>query len=222
MATYMVRFGRSGLPAMIRALCLIAGLAGCATVAPPDAAELGDIEAGRKVLVLLRVAASIAGEPHEPFAHRLVDDNIGIGIGSFETGGRPQRVEQVRFLSAESRARGWTYLSAPPGAIYLAFLPPRRADLYTYLDMFDAAPLWRVDLPQGSRSVYAGTLVVEGEGGSFTFGGKYIKAFSHMEVRDERGEAETLLRRHLPGARPAETRLMQRHEGPVILTTPPR
>ncbi len=48
-----------------------------------------------------------------------------------------------------------------------------------------------------------------------------MKAFSHMEVHDEREEADTLLRRHLPGADPVETRLMQRHEGPIILTTPP-
>lgn len=195
-------------------------LGGCTITAPPERSELSAIDAGEKTLLLFRVAVSVEGEAHEPFSGSLVDDNIGIALGTFETGGRVRRIEPMRFFSEDSRAQGWTYLSVPPGTLYLAFLPPRRTDLFTYLAMFENAQLWRIDVPERSKLVYAGALAVDGDGGFLLFGGQYLKNFKRMEVRDEREEALALADRHVSGLGPIETVLMQRHDGPIILTTP--
>lgn len=200
-------------------LLAVMALGGCATVAPPDAGELSEIEAGRKVLLLLRLVPRAGGEMLEPFAQNLAADNMGIGVGSFETGGQVEQVESIRFFSEESRAQGWTWLTAPPGTLYLSFLPPRRTDAFTYARMFKEAPLWRVTPGSGSRIVYAGTMVIDGDATSFTFGGRYLKNYKNMEVRDERDAARALIDRHMPGAGPMETILMQQHKGPIILTT---
>ena len=201
-------------------LIAVAILGGCATTAPPGRSELSEIDAGEMALLLLRVAASIEGEAYEPFSGSLVDDNIGIALGTFETGGRVQRIEPMRFFSEDSRAQGWAYLSVPPGTLYLAFLPPRRTNLFTYLAMFESAQLWRIDVSERSKILYAGTLAIDGDGGFLLFGGTYLKNFKRIEVRDEREEAQALANRHVPRLGPIEIALMQRHDGPIILTTP--
>lgn len=213
-------FMRIGLIRLSLLLLATAALGGCATVAAPDAGELGEIETGRKALLLLRLVPRADGEMLEPFAQRLTADNMGIGVGSFETGGQVEQVESIRFFSEESRAQGWAWLTVPPGTLYLSFLPPRRTDAFTYAGMFKQAPLWRVTPGSGSGIVYAGTMVIDGDATSFTFGGRYLKNYRNMEVRDERDAARALIDRHMPGAGPMETILMQQHKGPIILTTP--
>ena len=198
-------------------------LGGCtSTPAPPGKSELSAIDAGEMTLLLLRVDASIEGEAHEPFSSSLADDNIGIGLGTFETGGHAKPSGPWRFLSEDSRAQGWAYmyLSVSPGTLYLAFLPPRRTDIFTYRAMFEGARLWRIDVPEKSKLVYVGTLAVDGESDFYLFGGKSLNHFKRMEIRDEREAAQALADRHVPGLGPIKTALMQRHDGPIILTTP--
>lgn len=196
-------------------------LGGCtSTPAPPGKSELSAIDTGEMTLLLLRVAASIEGEAHEPFSGSLADDNIGIGLGTFETGGRAKPSGPWRFFSEDSRAQGWTYLSVPHGTLYFAFLPPRRTNTFDYIDMFESAPLWRIDVPEKSKLVYVGTLAVDGESDFYLFGGKSLNHFKRMEIRDEREAAQALADRHVPGLGPIKTALMQRHDGPIILTTP--
>ena len=209
-------------PLLFLLLLLTAGfLGGCATTAPPAESDLSAIDAGEKVLLLLRVATSADGQAQEPFSGSLADDNVGIGLGTFDTGGTPRQVEFVRFFSEESRAQGWTYMLVQPSTIYLAFLPFRQTDAFTYLDMFKSAQPWRVDLPTNSKLVYAGTLAIEGEGVYYLGGGgKKLRSFTRMEVRDEREEAQAIANHNVPGLGPIETVLMQRHDGPIILTTP--
>ncbi len=196
-------------------------LGGCtSTPAPPGKSELSAIDTGEMTLLLLRVAASIKGEAHEPFSAALADDNIGIGLGTFETGGQAKPSGPWRFFSEDSRAQGWTYLSVPPGILYFAFLPPRRTHIIDYIAMFESAPLWRIDVPEKSKLVYVGTLAVDGESDFYLFGGKSLNHFKRMEIRDEREAAQALADRHVPGLGPIKTALMQRHDGPIILTTP--
>ncbi len=176
---------------------------------------------GGRMLVLLRVATrSSTGESIEPFAHSLVDDNIGFAVGSFETGGKVKRIEDMRFLSQESRAEGWFYFVLPRGAHYLALLPPRRINLFTYLEMFNDAKKWRLNVPATEAMVYAGSLHIESDIELLFFGGKYIKNLLRMEVRDETKIAKDLVRQFVPGVSEVETSLMAAHEGPIILMTP--
>jgi hypothetical protein len=198
----------------------IAALSGCASTAPLEHSDLSAIKSGEQTLLLFRIDASIEGKPHEPFSGSLVDDNIGMALGTFETGGTLQRIERVRFFSDETRARGWTYLTVPRGTLYLAFLPPRRTDLFSYLAMFEHAQLWRIDVPEQSKIVYAGTLVVDGDSGFLLFGGEYLANFRKMDVRDERADAKILVSEYGPDLGPMETAVMQRHDGPILFTTP--
>ena len=106
----------------------------------------------------------------------------------------------------------------PSGTLYLAFHPYhkiRRRD-----PTFKRAQLWRIDVTERSKILYAGTLVIDAEVGVLLFGKRYLKKFLHMEVRDEREEAQALVDRHVQDLGPIKTVLMQRHVGPIILTTP--
>ena len=202
-------------------VCSLLALSGCARTMPPMSSEITAAQQGGRMLVLLRVAPrSSTGESIEPFAHSLVDDNIGFAVGSFETGGKVRRIEDMRFLSEGSRAAGWLYFVLPRGAHYLAFLPPRRTNIFSYMRMFDHAKKWRLNVPATDAIVYAGSLIIEGDTESLLFGGKYLKNLLRMEVRDETKIAKDLVRQFVPGVSEVETSLMAAHEGPIILMTP--
>ena len=201
-------------------LCVLV-VSGCASTAPPTSSEVIAAQRAGQILVLLRVVTkSSTGESIAPFANSLVDDNIGVAIGSFETGGKVRRIEDMRFLSEKSRADGWFFALVPKGTHYFAFLPSRRTNIFRYIAMFNRTKLWRVDVPAMATVVYAGSLIIEGDTESLLFGGKYMKNLDRMEVRDETIIAKTLIQRFVPDASGLKTALMVVHEGPIILTTP--
>ena len=202
-------------------LCCVFAVSGCAQTAPPTSGEVAAAQQGGQMLVLLRVVTkSSTGDSIKPFANSFVDDNIGVAVGSFETGGKVRRIEDMRFLSDESRADGRFFAVLPPGTNYFSFLPPRRTNIFSYLEMFNHAKLWRIDVPKAKAMVYGGSLFVEGDAGSLLFGSKYIKNLRRMEVRDETVIAKNLVQRFMPGISGIKTTLMVAHEGPIILTTP--
>ena len=183
---------------------------------PPERSELSAIDAGKMTLLLLRVIVSIEGEEHPAFFLGSVTvHNIYVGLGTFETGGQPRGVAS-RFFSEDSLAQGWTYLYVPPGSQYLAFHAVGGGAA-----QFERMQRWRVDVPDGSKLVYAGTMAVDGAGISrWLPQAPLLRNFSRMEVRDERGEAQALADRYVPGLGPIQTALMQSHDGPIILRTP--
>ena len=63
-------------------------LSACAVTKPPSDQAVAEVRADDKTILLFRVAVSLDGKPHEPFAGSLADDNVGVAIGTFETGGR--------------------------------------------------------------------------------------------------------------------------------------
>lgn len=207
--------------AAVLLICFALMASGCAATAPPTGSEVTAARQSGQSLVLLRVAPrSSSGAPVDPFANALVDDNVGVAVGSFETGGRVRRIEDMRFLSEASRADGWFFAIVPPGTQYFAFLPPRRTNIFSYLAMFDHAQLWRIDAPVASSMVYGGSLIVDVDVGSLLFGGEYIETLRYAEVRDETDIAKNLVQQFVPGISGVKTALMVAHEGPVILTTP--
>ena len=215
----MRRTNRTIFAGLLTCFALLAS--GCAVTAPLTSGEVSAAQQGGQTIVLLRLATrSSAGSPVEPFANSLADDNVGVAVGSFETGGKVRRIEGMRFLSDGSRANGWFFAVVPPGTHYFAFLPPRRTNIFSYLAMFDYAQPWRIDAPVAGAMVYGGSLIIDVEVGSLLFGGEYIKTLRYVEVRDETDIAKNLVQQFVPGTSEIKTALMTAHEGPIILTTP--
>jgi len=206
-------------------LALAAWLAGCASVNPPTQTELDAVAAGRRAIVLLRVQCTIDGLPYEPFSHGLGEDNVGFGLGGFATGGEP-RALVPRFLSEASRRAGWTYFVLRPGVYYLAVRPPQRSDWRAYERSLLTGPRWRIDVPEGAKAVYVGTLHLSGEADLLLFGGRIMRSVrgDAALVEDERELASGLLAEEFPALGEAKAVLMQRwHEGePIIIRTPGR
>ena len=191
-------------------------LAACAGVSPPSTSELSEVQAGQKVLVLFRVVGEDPdGKPLRAFKEGLVDDSVGLALGSPETGGVPKgRIERVRYLSPESRDLGWTYLLLDPGTYYLAVQPPRWGNLFTYLDSFKAATRWIMEIPPDAPLVYAGTLELYGIAApGLVFGNKIFVAFDKQvsRVRDEERLAADLGAKHFADLGPVTTILMEPH-----------
>jgi hypothetical protein len=203
-------------------LAAVPSILACASTDLPTEAERTAIGAGDKAIVLLKVECTVDQQSCEPFGSSLVDDNISFGLGTFETGGEPKRQEGQRFLSSESRRAGWTYFVLPHGTYYLAAYPPRRTDALTYQRSLAHAPRWRMDLPVGSRLIYAGTLRLNGHGDWLLFGGRAMRTIRGAEVRveDDREAALDLLREHFPEWGEMKALPLERQEGPVILHSP--
>lgn len=187
----------------------------CATTELPSKTELADIEASRNTIVLVRIVVEGPdGKPIRPFANSLVDDNLGLAVGDFESGGVPTgRLERVRFLSNESRDQGWTYLVLQSGTYYLALQAARREHLSSYIARFAHAPRWFLDIPADVPIVYAGSLYLSGKREWLILGGDVVEHIdaTHAEVRDERALALELTAKHLRGLGPSKTTLMERH-----------
>jgi len=175
--------------------------------------------------VLLRVQCTIDGQPYGPFSFSLGADNVGFGLGSFDSAGQPRAVG-LRFLSEASRRAGWTYFVLRPGVYYLAVRPPQRGSLRAYDEALLTGPRWRIDVPEGAKAVYVGTLHLTGEADFLLFGGRIMRSVrgDAALVEDERELASGLLAEEFPALGEAKTVLMQRwHEGePIIIRTPGR
>jgi hypothetical protein len=212
----------------LKARCLLVlavWLAGCASVNPPTQAELAAVSAGRQAIILLRVQCMIGGRPYEPFSYGLGEDNVGFGLGTFDTGGEP-RATGLRFPSQESRRAGWIYFVLRPGVYYLAVRPPQRGSLRAYDEALLTGPRWRIDVPAHAKAVYVGTLRLTGEADPLLFGDRIMRSIDgdSATVEDERDFAVALLAREFPAAGEPETVLMRRwRKGePIIIRTPGR
>ncbi len=208
-------------------IIFLINLIGCVSTGLPTSAERMEIKEGEKAIVLLRVELTIEDQqPYEPFGYYNLDDNITFGLGTFDTGGKPERLGRLRFLSSESRRAGWTYFLLSPGTYYLTFYPPRRTDALTYLSRVEYwnenNPLWRFDLSPGQKFVYAGTLRLTGMSEGSLFEGRIMNSIRYDEtsVVDERQTAFELLSDYFPELGAGHVSLIRRNEGPIILRSP--
>ena len=146
-----------------------------------------------------------------------MDDNIGIALGGFETGGELRQI-MPGFLSHQTRKDGWVYLLLEPGQHYLALQPPRRTDVWSYAKMFKTAPLWRLDIPSKAELVYVGTLHLPSIKQNLLFG-VTISSFiwDSVVVRNEDDGARKIAAELLPEFETFKTVLMEQHECPIIL-----
>jgi hypothetical protein len=201
----------------------ISCLVGCASTGLPTAIEKTAISTGEKAIVLLRAECVIGDQtPYQVFSNSLTDDNVSFGLGSFETGGEPKRLEILRFLSPESRRNGWTYFILEHGTYYLAVYPPRRTDALSYQRGLKNAPRWRIDVPRNAGLVYAGTLRFAGESDRLLFGGRILKSIhmDTMSVANDEALARKLLIEHFPGLGEVHVVLLKPHKGTIILHSP--
>jgi hypothetical protein len=208
---------------VIAALALAAG---CSAVAPFDAAMLAGVARGEEALVMLRfVVTDQDGKQVAPFPGLIGDDNLGLALGRFETGGVPtEPLVAARFPTAASRAEGIVYVLLPPGYYYLAIQGARRTDVVTYAARSRALPRWRIAVPAGVPVLHAGTFALQGQSERMLLGDVLITAIDQAAtvILDEGEAARSALARDIPGLPSPVTRLAVRQEGPILLGTPPR
>lgn len=208
---------------LFSAAIFISCLVSCASTGLPTVKERTAVGAGEKAIVLLRAQCTIESQqPYEAFSYSLMDDNISFGLGSFETGGEPERLALLRFLSPESRKNGWTYFVLPHGIHYLAVYPPRRTDVFTYERGIKNAPRWRIDIPPNAKLVYVGTLRFTGESDCLLFGGRMLRSIriDEMSVTNDEELAHKLLTEEFSEFGEAQTVLLRLQQGPTILRSP--
>jgi hypothetical protein len=200
-------------------------LAGCAIVQQPTAGERSAIQAGKQVVVLLRLTGELAdGTQVETFRMDIRDADFSFALGGFETGGKLERA-WPRFLSGDSARRGWAYLVLEPGNHYIAVLEPRSGDAWSYMekmksDLEHLKP-WLLEVPEGTTLMYAGTVNLFCHS-RFSFFGPYCAYFDWdlVDVRNEEALAQQMAARYLADFGPLQTILIKPHEGPIILRTP--
>lgn len=168
-------------------------LVGCASTGVPKGREAADIQEAKKAIVLLRVVAQIGSQNYPPFEYDLVDSNICFGVGGFDTGGKLRRVEMQKFVSPETRQNGWIYMVLAPGTHYLTVQPPRHTNIFAYMRRFDEPPLWQLDIPQGAKIVYGGTVRIDGFGSPLITGGYWMSEIAYKSVDGNDQERANIL-----------------------------
>jgi len=202
-------------------IILVVLLFSCTTTILPSAKDYELINSGKRSILIIRIICEVEGESYEVFRHAVSDDNIGLALGGFETGGELHRKIPAH-LSSQTRKDGWLYFVLEPGFHYLAIQPPRRSDVWSYENSFKRAPLWRLDIPPQTRIVYAGTLHIPIIKQKMFFGGVSIKSFitDSIVILDDEDAARKIAADFFPELETFKTMLMVKHEGPIILKTP--
>jgi hypothetical protein len=195
--------------------------AGCAMVNMPSEKEYEMIRSGKRSLVLLRIACNLDEMAYEVFSQDLMDDNFGIALGSFETGGEMKQV-MTTFLSNQARKDGWIYFILEPGYYYFAIQPPRRTDAWTYASNFDSIPLQKFYIPPKTQVIYVGTLYFECMGKKGLLGSSIISSCDRdsIIIKKEEDAASKLALEFFSEFEAPNTRLMEKHNGPKIFEVP--
>ena len=197
----------------------------CATIAgPPRAKQLQTHDGRQNSILLLRVVTEVDGRTAPPFPSWLSLDDVWLGLGDFSSGGEIKSAP-LRFLSAETRQEGWTYLLLQPGTYYLAAHEPVSTSASTYNAQWKTRPRWSVEVPAGARLCYGGTLYVPGRGRWMLFAPRRLAEFdrTRLEVRDESTLAQKIANQWFPTLLPISVALAKEHHvgDTIILQTPP-
>lgn len=173
-------------------------LSGCAHL--PSDREIDEL-GSEKTLVLLRIVCVVGGEETKPYSTPLPGSGVISALANLETGGVPIMV-LPQFLSWTSAQDGWIYYLLPPGYHYIAFSGP--AEVSGGAGSFDKrnrerADFWRIDVPDGAQTIYAGTFRFQAEGGDFLIGKQCERLQQDsVEIIDQTDEAHALVRQLLP------------------------
>lgn len=200
-------------------------LAGCVVIGPLEESALASIRRGETAAVMLRfVVTNEAGDDVRPFAAGMSDDSLGLALGDFDSGGLLEAGRwPARIPGEAAQADGLVVFLLAPGYYYLAIQGARRTDALTYGARYRTVPRWRLAVPARVPLLYAGTFMLHARSERLLFGDIVITAVDQAAavVTDETGWAQRAAVRDLPGLPAPVTRLAVRHEGPVLLGTPP-
>ena len=206
------------LLSIIRFVTLLGMLHSCATSGLPSAKKYELVKSGKLVIALFRFTCEIDGKPHEVFGRGpVLEDNMALALGDFETGGRLVEIAQAEpiFPSPEARKEGWMYLLLKPGPHYLAVRPFGSRH-------FEAAPLWRFDVPSKTGLVYVGTMHMPSVRETHLFIPAGFSPFwDRVVVRNEEDAARKIAAMFFPELETIKTVLMVPHSGPRIIRKPP-
>ena len=218
-------------------LFLLFQIAGCAEmVGLPRAQEQDAIRSGKQAIVLIRVELElelvkaeglftrfgtnvIDGRLFGPNDDRLPEWTFTVGLGTFETAGNPN-LSKDRLLSEATRRTGWRYFMLAPGSYYLSV----KGRVSYVGHEKDREERWRMDVPAGSRAVYAGSIRFSGKGEILAFGDIRILSFNQVDaqVSDESELAARLLADYLPDVGPPTTIPLHRWQpGDTIILRAP-
>ena len=185
---------------------------GCSTTLLQERKEYSEIQAGRRTLVLIRIAMKLPGRTEsgpwfraDPWFPQCSPMKL-VGFGDFDSGGEFKPTEPF-FLSRNSCEQGWAGFLLKPGRHYLR-LPDFPTNRYPWVVWGDP-PLWRVDIPVGIRVAYIGSLHLECSSDACIF-------MTFLEFQNEEDLAKKLAAKPLADLGPPQTLLMQRHTGPIV------
>ncbi len=206
----------SGYVAKITSLIfLFTILASCAAVSLPSGEQIKLVKSGKCAFVLLRVTSEIDSKKHEAFGSLSSSENFRLGLGGFETGGEPRQIIHS-FLSDQTKKDGWTYFIVEPGEYYLAVLPPRSGDVWS----FACAPTWRLEIPFNTAIVYVGSIHMPVIDKSFMFNTLQIPIPDKIVVSNDEDIARKIAADFFPDLGTPKTILMKQHQGPKIFRIP--
>jgi len=214
------------LAAWLFTAALVLGLlgSGCATSpGPPEKGELLTPDGKPRAVLLVRITTEVDGQPATAFSSMLPEDNIWLGLEDFSTGVTATPAE-LRFLSGETRKEGWTYLLLEPGLHYLAAHEPQSTNVFAYDARWSTCPRWSIEIPNGARVIYGGTLFLPGTGRTMILGPRQLVTFdpARLEIRDETSAAQALARQWFPNLTPMSVQFLKGHKlgDTIIIETP--
>ncbi len=196
--------------------------AGCTFVKPPSRGEYSAITQGQKSLVLLRVTCEISSDSGvEPVQGCISGENASIALGSFESGGKLERILILKSLSVETREQGWIYTTLEPGIYYIGFQGQRRTNAFTYEAQLQNVQLFRFEIQPDAPAVYIGTMHLDCHSDWFLFGAKYCCYIYSHQIKNEEELALKVVSENLNTLGKPKTSLMQPHtEKTLIFRTP--
>ena len=206
----------SGLFKRLIALQMGIGLLTGCMVRPLAIDEQLSIQRGQRVLVLLRMTSVVEGVSHD---HTLQD--VSIGLGSFETVSRVERID-TRCFSEETSDQGWLFFVLEPEVYYLAFQGTRQTDIRTYDAELRNAQKWRIDVPENVSSIYIGTVHIRCRSALYFFERDHCDFIDEVIVSNEEEVARRVVADHVPGIGQPETVLIERHDSPTIILRVPK
>ena len=140
-------------------LIFIGFLTNCAVHRLPTRNEHSQILAGDRSILLFRVTAELLdGTPVSAFPTNFMPYNVNIGLGTSDTDGELELVDSPLSLSLDLRDEGWIYLILEPGTYYVGIMEPDMTDYFTRKQNMQLAQRWRIDIPEGTRLIYIGTI----------------------------------------------------------------
>ena len=172
------------------------------------------LESGQGTLVLVRTKCVLEHEKLDCIPCFGSKPLVGFGLSSLNSFGEILEVQNYT-LSKESDLDGWTFFVLAPGIHYLAVGGPisnfRERPGSAGLLLLMESPRWRIDVPEGAKYLYAGSIQMNGQKTAPNIFGitSILPAGFEPNPLDESQAARSLMAKHFPQAETLATNLME-------------